>query len=598
LRATQDNDEISAIRDNDEEFMNILINGIPSADVATKTTSPPNFNGYSMTSGYSRFLDKNRDDLDEDGYADMMKRGVHRSFWKKLARLPVMAAKKVLSRGKTTEPGTLILVRHGESTWNRNRTFTGWSDDADLTEQGRREMQHAARLLMERGYEIDVVFTSRLKRAIRSTWILLQELNEVYLPVFKSWRLNERHYGSLTGLSKTQTAERLGAELVQEWRGSLRSRPPPLTESHPYYPGRDRKYADLTKNQIPLTESLADCMERTIPVWENKIKYELAEGRNVLVVAHANTLRGLVKTIDNIGDAEIQDVAIPTGIPIVYKFDRESNGDLTPCPTSKEENAVSQVHMNGKFLEKPGLLKEALKREEEWSRTVPGYDSTMSRHPRPMTNLERSLYKLNAERELGKIAGELIDWDALEDDGNDGNFGKPIALTEDEVWAIGMEELENGVQFDPDSPVFHTAKNVTIVSSGFEERKQTVSDSFSANLSDDDADEDDDNTEIVPNFFAQPCVTAMPPSGVFGTGVPPSTRLDSVIVIIRHGKTQHNKLGVSLGSWRIGAIKLLAVLLFLYLTFALEYFDSSSLDGRMRPWPTKASKKQKRQDDY
>ena len=232
---------------NGDEFMNVVINGVPSASDASINT-PSSFNGYSMTSGYSAFLDKNRDDLDEDGYADMMKRGSQRSFWKKAVRLPVTAVKKIVSRGRTKEPGTLILVRHGESTWNRNRTFTGWSDDADLTEQGRREMQHAARLLMERGYEIDVVFTSRLKRAIRSTWILLQELNEVYLPVFKSWRLNERHYGSLTGLSKTQTAERLGAELVQEWRGSLRSRPPPLTESHPYHAGRSRKYADLTKD--------------------------------------------------------------------------------------------------------------------------------------------------------------------------------------------------------------------------------------------------------------------------------------------------------------------------------------------------------------
>ncbi|KAL3935262.1 MAG: hypothetical protein SGARI_003052, partial [Bacillariaceae sp.] len=234
----------------------------------------------------------------------------------------------------------------------------------------------------------------------------------------------------------------------------------------------------------------------------------------------------LVKTIDNIGDAEIQDVAIPTGIPIVYKFDREANGDLVSSPPSKEEHAVGQVHMNGKFLEKPGLLKEALKREEEWSQTVPGYDSTMSRHSRPMTNLERSLYKLNAERELGKIAGELVDWDALEDDGNDGNFGKPIALTEDEVWAIGMKEIENGVQFDPDSPVFHSAENITIISSNVEEGRELVENSMSTGL---DEDGDDDETEVVPNFFAQPCVTAMPPS---------------VIVIIRHGKTQHNKLGV------------------------------------------------------
>lgn len=300
INGNSNNDEgVDQFYGEDVELTGVTVNGSPPempSDAIGMSSS--NFNGYSKTSGYSPFLDKktknsrnnNGDDLDEDGYADMMKRGKQRSFWKKVVKFPVHAAKFILNQGiPTKEPGTLILVRHGESTWNRNKTFTGWSDDADLTEQGTREMEHAARLLMEQGYEIDVVFTSRLRRAIRSVWILLQELNEVYVPVFKSWRINERHYGSLTGLSKTQTAERLGAELVQEWRGSLRSRPPPMAESHPYYPGRERKYADLTKDQIPLTESLLDCMERTIPLWENKIVYELMEGRNVLVVAHANS---------------------------------------------------------------------------------------------------------------------------------------------------------------------------------------------------------------------------------------------------------------------------------------------------------------------
>ena len=178
---------------------------------------------------------------------------------------------------------------------------------------GYREIEHAARLLLEGGFNIDVVFTSRLDRAIRSTWLLLSELNEVFLPVFKSWRLNERHYGALTGLSKPETAEKLGVELVQSWRGSLRSRPPPLTPESPYWPGRERKYLDLSASQIPTTESLLDCMERTRPLFEDKILYELQRGRNVMVVAHANTLRGLVKIIDNIGDDEIQEVAIPTG---------------------------------------------------------------------------------------------------------------------------------------------------------------------------------------------------------------------------------------------------------------------------------------------
>eukprot|EP00980_Cylindrotheca_fusiformis_P029767 scaffold23833_cov113-Cylindrotheca_fusiformis.AAC.1 len=299
-----------------------MIDGLDDKDVNQEAILPPGgaFNGYSMPTGkkieYSAFLDRrpawwqklrhrgdnNDEELDEDGYRDMAGRSL--PFLQRIAQVPLRVVSKTIIR-KPVEPGTLILIRHGESEWNKNKTFTGWADP-DLTDQGRREVEHAARLLMAGGYKIDVVFTSRLKRAIRSVWILLQELNEVYLPVFKSWRLNERMYGALTGLSKTETAERLGQELVQEWRGSLRSRPPPLKPRDTYWPGRERRYADLTVDQIPLTESLLDCMERTTPLWENKIKFELSRGRNVLVVGHANTLRGLVKTIDNIGDAEIQ----------------------------------------------------------------------------------------------------------------------------------------------------------------------------------------------------------------------------------------------------------------------------------------------------
>ena len=494
-----------------------------------------NSNGYSMTSGYSRFLDKDKkkssrlsrlmknkaneqNDMNEDGYADMQQRGRNRSLLQKVLRLPFRTAKKVLSR-ETVEPGTLILVRHGESEWNKNKTFTGWADP-DLTDQGKREVEHAARLLMEGGYHYDihVVFTSRLKRAIRSTWILLQEFNKVYLPVFKSWRLNERHYGALTGLNKTQTAERLGEELVQSWRGSLRNRPPALTELDSYWPGRDRKYADLTKEQLPRTESLLDCMERTKPVWDKKILFELKKGRNVLVVAHANTLRGLVKTIDNIGDEEIQDVAIPTGIPIVYKFEKLADGKLRSVPPKSQEHSVSQLHMKGQFLEKPGLLKEALKLEGDWTKQVPGYDDTMSRHTRPMTRLERSLYKLNAVRELGEWAQEFIDLDADvdEDDGNDGN----------------------GIFISPEIKKPKTPQEETIDS-------ETLS-SSSTNISPADTGTEnvavlDDEVPAVPTFFAQPCVTPVPNSKNM------ETRRDSVIVIIRHGKTQHNKLGLFTG---------------------------------------------------
>ena len=252
------------------------------------------------------------DDDDEDGWKEMSEKDLQKSLWTRLARLPFKLVNRALFPNPPIEPGTLILVRHGESVWNANKTFTGWADP-DLSERGLREVEHAARLLLEGGYEIDVVFTSRLKRAIRSVWIILEEMNQVYLPVFKSWRLNERMYGALTGLCKSETAAKLGAELVQEWRGSLKSRPPALRPSDKYWPGRERKYVDLSAEQIPLTESLLDCMDRCTPVWEEKIMYELRRGRNVMVVAHANTLRGLVKTIDVIGDDDIRDVAIPTG---------------------------------------------------------------------------------------------------------------------------------------------------------------------------------------------------------------------------------------------------------------------------------------------
>lgn len=332
-----------------------------------------------------------------------------------------------------------------------------------------------------------------------------------------------QQYGSLTGLGKKETAEALGHELVQEWRGSLRSRPPAVKVSDTRWPGRDRKYADLTMEQIPLTESLLDCMERTYPLWEKKIKYELMNGRNVLVVAHANTLRGLVKTIDNIGDTEIQEVAIPTGIPIVYKFDKE----MISIPPSKEEDAISQVHMNGRFLEKPGLLKEALKREDEWSSKVPGYTGTMSRHKTPMTGLERSLYKLAAVRELGEWAKEFIDVAAIpEDDGSDGNMGRPIRLTEDEVWEKGIRELERGGQFDPDAPIFH-AEETKSPTSGVTVKTE-------------------DDMIGIP-FYNNPCVTSMPSAAVLRHSDNVPIRREGVIVIIRHGKTQHNKLGLFTG---------------------------------------------------
>lgn len=193
-------------------------------------------------------------------------------------------------------PGTLILVRGGESLYSKNYTFTGWLDP-DLTKDGVLQMEHAGRLLLESGFEPDVIYTSRLKRAINSCWAIMQELNAPFLPIYKSWRLNERHYGSLQGLSKKKTAESFGSKTVQAWRRSLKARPPPMTQADMTFPGNDRKYSDLLPEQIPLSESLYDCMLRTEPLWKF-IKKNLQKGDNVLVVAHANTLRGIAKIID------------------------------------------------------------------------------------------------------------------------------------------------------------------------------------------------------------------------------------------------------------------------------------------------------------
>jgi hypothetical protein len=214
--------------------------------------------GYDTDDGYARFLysskrkQRNKKRVnqlqriieeDEDGYqrmSELAEKGI--PLWQNILMKPFQIGYRGVKRvihGKK-EPGTLILVRHGESEWNANKTFTGWADP-DLSEQGVRETEHAARLLLAGGYDIDVVFTSRLKRAIRSTWIILGEMNQLYIPVFKSWRLNERMYGALTGLCKRETAEQLGAELVQSWRGSLRSRPPPMSPQDYYWPGRDRR---------------------------------------------------------------------------------------------------------------------------------------------------------------------------------------------------------------------------------------------------------------------------------------------------------------------------------------------------------------------
>ncbi|MGE0188615.1 MAG: 2,3-diphosphoglycerate-dependent phosphoglycerate mutase [Steroidobacteraceae bacterium] len=216
--------------------------------------------------------------------------------------------------------GKLVLVRHGQSSWNVENLFTGWTD-VDLTEQGRTEAREAGRLLKAEGFNFDLVYTSVLKRAIRTMWTVLDEMDLMWLPVERSWRLNERHYGALQGLDKAQTTAKHGADQVKIWRRSYDIPPPPLTSSDERHPSQDRRYAALPPDALPATESLKETLARVLPFWTDKIAPELLRGRNVLVVAHGNSLRALVKMLDGMSDADIVEFNIPTGVPIVYELD-------------------------------------------------------------------------------------------------------------------------------------------------------------------------------------------------------------------------------------------------------------------------------------
>lgn len=219
----------------------------------------------------------------------------------------------------------LVLLRHGESGWNKENRFTGWVD-VGLSEKGIQEAVDAGRILLKEGYVFDVAYTSVLKRAIKTLWIALEEMDLMWIPVYRSWRLNERHYGALQGLNKAETAEKHGIEQVQVWRRSYDTRPPPLTADDPRYPGKDPRYADLSPEELPLTECLKDTVARFLPYWHNTIAPVVKEGKRVLISAHGNSLRALVKYLDKISDDEIVGLNIPTGIPLVYELE----DDLKP----------------------------------------------------------------------------------------------------------------------------------------------------------------------------------------------------------------------------------------------------------------------------
>ena len=243
----------------------------------------------------------------------------------------------------------LVLLRHGESTWNRENRFTGWTD-VDLSEKGIIEAGQAGRVLKERGYGFDLAFTSLLKRAVRTLWIVQDEMDLMWLPVKKSWRLNERHYGALQGLNKSETAKKYGEAQVLIWRRSYDIPPPALEKSDDRYPGHDARYRMLRTSQVPLAESLQDTYRRCLPYWHKSIVPALRAGKRIIIAAHGNSIRALVKYLDGVSGQDIVKLNIPTGIPLVY----ELNDALKPVDhyylgnPEEIEKAMAQVASQGK----------------------------------------------------------------------------------------------------------------------------------------------------------------------------------------------------------------------------------------------------------
>ncbi|MCR9076764.1 MAG: 2,3-diphosphoglycerate-dependent phosphoglycerate mutase [bacterium] len=244
---------------------------------------------------------------------------------------------------------TLVLIRHGESVWNKENRFTGWKD-VSLSDKGHEEAKDAGRLLLDEGYDFDLAYTSVLRRAIRTLWHVMEQMDLMWIPVTRSWKLNERHYGALQGLNKAETAAEHGEEQVLIWRRAYDTPPPALEKSDKRWPGHDRRYADLAPGDIPTTECLKDTVDRVVPYFDEEIAPKIRAGKRVLIAAHGNSLRALVKHLDNISDDDIVSLNIPTGMPLVYKLDENLK------PISKQylgdpeavEKAMAAVANQGK----------------------------------------------------------------------------------------------------------------------------------------------------------------------------------------------------------------------------------------------------------
>jgi len=453
---------------------------------------------------YSRSLSPRKER--KEVLAELQAGNAPMTWSKKVYKFPGRIVKKVVTKRKQQQPGKLILLRCGESTFNANGTFAGWLDP-DLTAVGVQQCRHAASVLKAEGFDPDVVYTSRLKRAIKSAWNVLEELEALYLPVYKTVRLNQRMYGALQGLSKEETAEQVGATAVRAWRNSLKARPPKLPVSDPSHPRYDRRYADLSLDQIPSTESLLDCQERARPLWEYKIKQDIEQGKTVLVVAHRDAIRGLVKSIDGVGDVEIEDVRVPKCIPFVYRFQEvkggANDGDLVPVPPN-QDSSLTQKHTSATLLETPASLKAAVT-ELAGQESVDLDLLDTSDHQKFEVPLRDVLSNLRSQSDVLK------------------HHKQPSDITDDDDETIELSESVvevKGEQRWTDDPA------------EFEEYEY-----------DEFVDEGDD---VPVNIVAMPAPAAsndalgQSMTSMFKDGEP-------FVVLVRHGRTPHNNLGLFTG---------------------------------------------------
>ena len=436
---------------------------------------------------------------------------------KKAVRKAVRTVKRKANKNrKTKKPGALILVRCVQSTFNENHTFTGWLDPP-ITEEGVQECGRIGRILVAEGFDdLDVVYTSRLQRSVSTAWNVLETMGSLFIPVKKTFRLNNRMYGALEGLSKEETVQEFGPTVVDAWRNSLKARPPPLSKADPAHPRFDRKYSDLPEDKIPDTESLLECQDRARQLWEYQIRDDIAQGKNVLVVAHRDSIRGLCTAIDNVQDEkDISNIDVPRGVPLLYRFDHNMD-PIVPSHKKKKSSGLEEgtpTITNATFLEKPENLELALIKNDQWqfnpSFLVGKEDadgSGRNDRNRRVSSLSESLEKLR------DTDPSVTSVDEVNDEVNDENTisrqeSAPVA----ERWADDPCEFEEYDFFDAEveAPI---AVPVVPLSSSL----------------------NDDKTTPALSSGGQVTVTPKSKDGPF-------------VVLIRHGRTPHNNMQLFTG---------------------------------------------------